>query len=163
MLHFILLISSLVFFILGSVAISLIEARFNYMLSYPEISCIRNGVKWLRDHNQRKLYRCNILVLYLLTVLLKSVYLITIPDQYNRLELTFIVVCIVMIPAFIFPFIHDMVYYREYARLSNVSYENQVLDEQPDKVVIHANPSARISLLGLGLFLMFIEIYIIFA
>ena len=162
MFHFILLLISFVLFISGTVALTIMEARFNYQLSYPELKSIRNGIKWIREHDQRVLYRFHIIILYFFSIMWKIIYMIAEVTQYGTLEYIFLVLSLLCIPMLIFPLIHDMVYDYEYQRLANVSYEDQVMDEEHKRSIVKTPPGARIGLFILAIFMFCIQTYIIF-
>lgn len=151
----------IVAFIIGSIFLSLIEARFDYQISFPEIAAIRNGIKWLRDHNQKKLYRSNVFVLYLFFVFVNFSFL----SRFHFLDIEdylFVCMTILMIPLFIFPFIHDLVYSKEYNRLENMCYETRILDELPKKRARDHSFILRIPLLVLGIVLFIFQSLILF-
>jgi hypothetical protein len=161
--HLIFLIFGVIIWIVYSHIEGISKARNRYLLNAPELDVVKNGIRWLREHNLNKTRYMKIGLVYALIIGLKMIYLSYSTVDYSWVELSIMITAILLVPVCLFPFFHDTAYYKEYNRLAKVDYpEPWFFEKRIAANIIQVGKRERWILLFCGIGLFLCETYIFF-
>lgn len=139
------------------------EGRYYYLRNAPELINVRNGIRWIRTHNEHGLFTFQRGMVYLFLEIIKfSIFFFSF-STYKSWEIYFMIPIMLLLPISIFPFFHDGCYYSEYNRLSKVDYEKKWFAESTTSTaVIELTKNERITLFVFSILLLIVEMLILF-